>query len=520
MTYLQMSKSNVNVGFKFHPSYKKAINKKSGKTLKWKNKISYITRDEVYKNHNENFIEDLKKNIDSFLFTGYLNREKANENKEIVFKKNIEENKNESSKVMYYSSGKEVLNTDIYTLIENETLLDKLQEKNNSCYYESYISFEKEFSKKNIINKISEKDLYETIEPALSKFLTKNGFEKDNTKHFVAFHTNTENVHLHFDFIELESTRKKNLLKKNSFGELRKDLMLIIDKELSKEYKERTTNLQETKTQLRNEIKQFDFEYDFTKLIKHYEENPIRFYGDIKDKEFKKEVDKAKFKFYEQTLTTPNELGITYVDFLKQLESQEEYNKNLYGDSTRSQRDNQLEEIDKIISNKIVNTLKYQNKKSKLDGINNEADKYLNDLDLSKALDLYRKNPTDKFEDITDQKLINEIKNLKHEMYKDILTNPKTELGEAYNEYKKLNNKSSNGEAGNRLDDMINKKIIKILKTEQKEIIQANQTNKYRKFNTTKYNNIDFEIKRAIAKSKKNDDKAIRDFEQMFEIER
>ncbi len=146
-----MVKSNVNFGLKFHLASDKKTNKKNGKPLRWKGKISYISREEITINHDQIFSEG-----DNFLISsGYL----ARDNSRVLHKEKFK-NYDEENKTMYFSEGKQVRQKDKELIKTNETLLDDLQKNNRGCYYESFISFDKDYAQKNLISKYSEDEFY------------------------------------------------------------------------------------------------------------------------------------------------------------------------------------------------------------------------------------------------------------------------------------------------------------------------------------------------------------------------
>ncbi len=325
----------------------KKINSKTGKKLLWKGKVSYISREEITLNHDKVFNDK----EDGFLISsGYLAREKSRMYHKEKFKNHDEENK-----ILYFSNGASVRQSDKKIIDENEKLLDELQKNNRGCYYESFISFDKDYAQKNLINKYSEEELYNELKPYINNFLKANNFDLNNTKDFVAFHSNTENLHLHLDFVELNPTRNKNQLDKKSFGELRKEIMLGFDKELNAEYKNNNKILMENKNELRNTIKNVDTQnMNLDTAVKLWQQNSVRFFNQIKDEKLLKEIENIKIELFEND----EDLRISYEQFKNGLDKQNEFNEQIYGESKRNQKENQIEEIDKVIGNKILREIK------------------------------------------------------------------------------------------------------------------------------------------------------------------
>lgn len=349
-----MITSNVNFGLKFHLAGDKKVNSKTGKKLLWKGKVSYISRDEITLNHDKIFNED----DDSFLISsGYLARDNSRKYHKEKFKNHDEENK-----ILYFSEGKSVRQLDKEIIKANENLLDNLQNDERGCYYESFISFDKKYAQKNLLNKYSEEELYNNLKPYINNFLKTNNFDLHNTKDFVAFHSNTENLHLHFDFVELNPTRIKNQLDKKSFGELRKEIMLGFDEELNSKYQNNNKELMKNKNNLRQEIKNVNTKnINLDTAVKLWQENNVRFYSQIKDENLLEEIDKIKIEL----LSSDEGFSKSYENFKNNLDKQNKFNQQIYGNSSRDQKENQIEEIEKVIANKILKEIK---NKSKEDG--------------------------------------------------------------------------------------------------------------------------------------------------------
>lgn len=407
-----MTKSNVNFGIKFHLASDKKTNKKNGKPLSWKGKISYISREEITINHDQIFSGD-----DKFLISsGYL----ARDNSRILHKEKFK-NYDEENKTMYFSKGKQVKQKDKELIKTNETLLDDLQKNNRGCYYESFISFDKDYAQKNLISKYSEDELYTRLKPYLNNFLKANDFKMDNTKDFVAFHSNTKNLHLHFDFVELEPTRSKNKLDKKSFGELRKEIMLGFDKELKQEYTERTKKVMEDKNKLRDMIKNTSTEnINLDKAVELWQQSGERFFNQIKNEELLEEIENIKM----QMLDDDNEFSKNYNDFKINLEKQNKFNEQIYGESKRDQKENQLNEIEKVIGNKILRDVKNKSKITSSEEIKNINMNDVTELIVYTSLD----NPD----------VVNKLDDVKSSLLKKDID----QLSDTTNDYEKFINNS------------------------------------------------------------------------------
>ncbi|MFV0494799.1 relaxase MobL [Mycobacterium sp.] len=354
-----MSSPNILYGLTF--STKRSMDKYS---LKFSNKIDslerkntkdgYNTRKCVYENYDKLF---LKKTI---VVDGYNTRKEVYSEYENYFD-DLEK------MVLYYDNENGTVKYSQKKLrLDNINLLDEIQKKNKSCLYQNYISFENDYTQKNIIKKYSVDELYKKISPHIDEYLLKNNFNLNNIKYFITFHTNTKNLHFHFDFIEKEPTREKNKLDKKYFKDLRKNIMLDLDKDLAKEYYKHNEDKLNLKNKIREQMKSIDFN-KLDNLFKmgnqYYQEDKVRYYKDIKHKKFKNIIEEIK----KESIRLNPQFEEQYKEFEESLKKDTKYYSKLYGETKNiSHTNKQLEEIDLRLNNLILRQIKEYKEESNI----------------------------------------------------------------------------------------------------------------------------------------------------------
>lgn len=346
--------SKVNFGVKFTTS-KKA----SDRGMKFKSKISYNARKEAVQNNNETFID------------GYLIRSEALANNKNSFKEYNKENP-----AIYMTSKGIVRKSDKSIIHKNEKMLDDAQEKGSSLY-QSFISFEKEFYQKNIHQKYSEDEFMEKLDPIFNNFLTDNGFYENNVEYFATIHTNKDHFHLHFDFVEKNPKKTKNQLEIKKIQNMKKQIIQVFDNDLHNEMIDKNEKLKQSKEEYRKKIKKIsDNDIKETSLVNaiiKYQQKPVRYFADIEDEELKDLINEVR-----EELISKSDISEMHNEYVEILEEQEQFNKELYGNTTRNQKSNQIDEIEKVINNRILKIIKLNttevNKTSSniLEGISNQ----------------------------------------------------------------------------------------------------------------------------------------------------
>lgn len=314
--------------------------------LVFANKIDYIARKEAQKKKDEHFKEDE-------INEGYIAREGVRERHQEYF---TNEKIKDKEDIMYYSSDYGAIKKSDFEkrkLITNE--INEIQNKKRSCLYSSAISFTPEFANENIKNKFTEEEFYDNLKPLVNQMLVENNFDKDNTMYFMAIHTNKKNLHVHLEFLEKKPTRRKNALKEETLEKFRGDVNFALNESLKEEYSDKIKELGKTKTEFRNQAKTIEQleNIDYKKAVELYKKNKCRYYGDIKSKKLKKEIDKIAIKILEE-----EEFKKPLENLDKKLDELDEITNNVYKSKDRSMKENQKQEIELMVKNKIFRNIK------------------------------------------------------------------------------------------------------------------------------------------------------------------
>lgn len=345
--------SNVNFGVRF-TTKAKAVKK----NYQFKDKIFYNTRDEVYVNKDTKFLPDNFKSNQH----GYLTRDET-----VKLHKETFNDYKTTNRIMYFDSHGAVRENDNKRLVKNAKELDHIQNKYaNACLYESYTSFDKQFAKKNIINKYSEEEIVERVKPYINDLFKENGFEPSNVQYYLNFHTNRDHLHFHLDFIEKYPTREKNALELNTLGNFRKNLMLEFDNDLKEQYEYNIDKIRNQKDELRNTISTLTvdsiIEDKLKKAVIEYQKKPVPYYNSVTNPILKNLVQEIREDLFKDNPSN-KKLVYDYLSFETTLDKQEELNKENYGKSNRSQKDNQLNEVNMRLNNQIFRLIKKEAKK-------------------------------------------------------------------------------------------------------------------------------------------------------------
>jgi len=86
---------------------------------------------------------------------------------------------------------------------EEKKEMRNLLRKTKSVIWDALLSFSEEYGKEKIK---SYEDAIEIVKHNLPKFLKENGMDENNVIWFAGLHRNTDNLHIHFSFFELEPT--------------------------------------------------------------------------------------------------------------------------------------------------------------------------------------------------------------------------------------------------------------------------------------------------------------------------
>ncbi len=300
--------------------------KKNKQDFSLSDKLDYLTRKEAK-------VDDKFKKQ-----KGYLTRNGTKEQN--IFN----QTKNKKDKpIYYYDKTGVVCEADKIKRKYNISKLNDLENKDNFCLYQSFVSFSKEMSTE-IQSKYTEEECYQMLERHLKIFLVDNNFDLDNTEYFLSNHSNTDNFHCHIDYFETVPTREKNNLKKNTFEKFKKNLINEIQEPEIKVLKRRLEKELMLATK-ENKI------FDDPEILKDIKKNHQKYYGNIQNDKVKDYVDKYL------------EDNIIYTDeYKKYIEAEEEYfnySKNIVGEEKAMiNKENKINRLNITLKNDIYNNLK------------------------------------------------------------------------------------------------------------------------------------------------------------------
>lgn len=324
----------------------------SYQNLKFSEKLDYNSRAEAIKVEDGYFLFESKQ--------GYLTRSEANGDQTKYFD-------SQEKEILYFDKNGVVYKDDYDRRNLNVELLDSIQSKAYSCLYESVLSFDSKFTNECIKNKYSTTELFIKVKPHLELFLLDNNFDLDNTIYFANFHTNTEHLHLHFDFIEIDPSKfniKQLMCDKKSLGRLRKKITLDLDMELKNELSTSLKQVQVLKDNFLEVLNNFDYKLYEDRLViladkihklEKVNDTKVRGLKNISDPEILKLLDQMTNQIIEDDIS----LKYNYKKYDNSLVQQNMEFKKLYGDGQRNFYDNKIEELRKQIKNDFIRQAKY-----------------------------------------------------------------------------------------------------------------------------------------------------------------
>lgn len=282
------------------------LQKKSKSNFSLSKKLDYISRIDA--------VEDKDFFKDNNITQAYLTRDEA-----------IEKNLWEDSygNIMYFDRDGAVYDKDIKKRWENIHILEEHEKLEDMCLYQQVISFDDDTTKL-LRQKFSQNDFFNVVDKSVTTYLLDNKFDLDNVKYFMALHTNTDNFHIHVDFVEIEPSRVKNKLDINSFDKMKRNITFEIDTDLYAQYRMSIDGSNKEHKLITDKIKDiYNVENKYKEQFKHFSkaENPKQ-YNKIKNIELKEFID----EIYETTLYENIKV------FEEHVLDREYINSKIYGD--------------------------------------------------------------------------------------------------------------------------------------------------------------------------------------------
>ena len=336
----------------------------------------------------------------------------------------------------------------------------KYVEKSN--LWQGVISFNNDYLNSNITISELEKELVKSVLP---RFFKKMGFvSKDNMAYNLSVHTDTDNLHVHFSFIEKRPNyisnnklnyRRNGKLSLDEINFLKNEVAITIERKkyLNPMIKETNHEIEEFKKYFKKEEKNFIL-YDKKDLMleemilrlgeklfkNNYKDNNIKTkYNSIENQEIKKLTKEIKKYLF----NSKSEFNNEYLELKKTLSKINNYIEEINNHNNNSSKidnsltDYKLKYIESYMLNSIVNYSK---------DLFNEKSKKYKTIDINTLLKLVVLKEYKKKEDKSRYKILNNyfkstIPKLKYQNKYEIINAIKSinkELEKAEEEYKKL----------------------------------------------------------------------------------
>ena len=336
----------------------------------------------------------------------------------------------------------------------------KYIEKSN--LWQGVISFNNDYLNSNITIRELEKELVKSILP---RFFKKMGFvSKDNMAYNLSVHTDTDNLHVHFSFMEKKpnyiigdkvSYRKKGKLSIEEINFLKNEVAITIERKkyLTPMIKETNNEIEKLKTYFKKDEKNFIL-YDKNDLLledmilrlgeKLYKDNYIDNDSKIKYNSIEnEEIKKLTKEIRKYLFNSKNKFNNEYLEFEKTLFKINNYIKEINRHNNNSSKidnsltDYKLKYVESYILNSIVNYSKdlFDEKSKKYKTI--DADTLLKLVILKE----YKKKKDKSRYKILDNYFMNNIPKLKYQNKYEIINAIKSinkELEQAEEEFSKL----------------------------------------------------------------------------------
>lgn len=326
----------------------------------------------------------------------------------------------------------------------------KYIEKSN--LWQGVISFNNDYLNSNITIRELEKELVKSILP---RFFKKMGFvAKDNMAYNLSVHTDTDNLHVHFSFMEKKpnyiigdkvSYRKKGKLSIEEINFLKNEVAITIERKkyLTPMIKETNYEIEKLKTYFKKDEKNFIL-YDKNDLLledmilrlgeKLYKDNYINNDSKIKYNSIEnEEIKKLTKEIRKYLFNSKNKFNNEYLEFEKTLSKINNYIKEINQHNNNSSKldnsltDYKLKYVESYILNSIVNYSKelFDEKSKKYKTIDVDTllklvilKEYKKKKDKSryKILDNYFKNNIPKLKYQNKYEIINAIKSINKEL--------------------------------------------------------------------------------------------------------
>lgn len=301
---------------------------------KWlfSHKIDYIVRDEAVKNNKNSFL-------------GYISRTEKKSSNKTIFKNNNE------NQILYFIKDGYITSNDTKMREEIIQKFDHNQQKKLGCLYSHIVSFDQE-TYKQIKGNYTEYEAFNLIKPAIEQMLLNEGFDLNNITYAASFHTNTNNLHIHLEFVENTPTREKNKFKEKSSRIFKREISKNI---YSSKRETLLNNIENSRQNARNFIKENKLKSNkktkkAIKLINRMETKP-RYYGDLKDENLINLIDSIATDILDND---------TINSYFEELKNFDDFNNN------NKYSTNKKEEFEKFVKNQVLKNLKSQSYESKL----------------------------------------------------------------------------------------------------------------------------------------------------------
>ena len=242
-------------------------------------------------------------------------------------------------------------------LNEQKNKMKVHEKKDNFCLYRQYISFN-EKDTKELYKYYSEEELYRITSGKLKKYLVANSFTLENVEFNINFHTDTEHLHLHFDFWEKEPTKRKHRLnnecKVNIQKELEVSLFAFQKESLNNLIKQSKGAKQDFKKELNLDHYNPELVKSIKKIFKNEPSiNKQSYLRNVKSIEFLEKIDELYSEMCDTKIIS---------EYVESLQQEEEMYKEYYGNSESNYFSKNVSELEKEIKNTIFRELKEENK--------------------------------------------------------------------------------------------------------------------------------------------------------------